>query len=134
MGSRGKVKHRTPRPSPLGEGAPVRTLGRMRGRRTEGFRRGKQEYHVGNFPLFFVIAEEISTFPLIRHGFAVPPSPEGQCHQLKEPGPVFPVIARQCAHWRGNPFPLATSRFCTCYQGENGLPRRFAPNTYLSGC
>ena len=23
--------------------------------------------------------------------------------------------------------PLKMSRFCTCYQGENGLPRRFAP-------
>ena len=85
MGSRGKVKHRTPRPSPLGEGAPVRTLGRMRGRRTEGFRRGKQEYHVGNFPLFFVIADEIYTFPLIRHGFAVPPSPEGEGFALHHP-------------------------------------------------
>ena len=28
--------------------------------------------------LFLVSAEEISTFPLIRHGFAVPPSPEGE--------------------------------------------------------
>ena len=38
-------------------------------------------------------------------------SPPGQCHQLKEPGPVFPVIASQCAHWRGNPFPLQRHDF-----------------------
>ena len=37
--------------------------------------------------------------------------PPGQCHQLKEPGPVFPVIASQCAHWRGNPFPLQRHDF-----------------------
>ena len=37
--------------------------------------------------------------------------PGGQCHQLKEPGPVFPVIASQCAHWRGNPFPLQRHDF-----------------------
>ncbi|MDY4583597.1 MAG: hypothetical protein SPD81_12245, partial [Candidatus Faecousia sp.] len=37
--------------------------------------------------------------------------PRGQCHQLKEPGPVFPVIASQCAHWRGNPFPLQRHDF-----------------------
>ena len=31
-----------------------------------------------NLSTFPVSAEEISTFPLIRHGFAVPPSPEGE--------------------------------------------------------
>ena len=39
------------------------------------------------------------------------PFPPGQCHQLKEPGPVFPVIASRCAHWRGNPFPLQRHDF-----------------------
>ena len=32
--------------------------------------------------------------------------------------PKFPVIANQCAHWCGNPFPR---------QKRYGLPRRFAP-------
>ncbi|MCI7808823.1 hypothetical protein MR626_06000, partial [bacterium] len=29
--------------------------------------------------------EEISTLPLIRHGFAVPPSPEGEGFALRNP-------------------------------------------------
>ena len=39
------------------------------------------------------------------------PSPGGQCHQLKEPGSDFPVIANQSADWCGNPFPLQRPDF-----------------------
>ena len=39
------------------------------------------------------------------------PSPGGQCHQLKETGPDFPVIANQFADWCGNPFPLQRPDF-----------------------
>ena len=39
------------------------------------------------------------------------PSPSGQCHQLKEPVPDFPVIANQSADWCGNPFPLQRPDF-----------------------
>ena len=53
--------------------------------------------------------------------------PKGQCHQLKEPGSDFPVIANQSAFLVWQSVPLAASRFRTCYQGENGLPRRCAP-------
>ena len=71
----------TPKPSPSGEGAPVRTLGRMRGYRAEYFHCRKKELNVGNF-LFIATSVKISTFPLIRHGFAVPPSPEGNVINL----------------------------------------------------
>ncbi|MDY4582850.1 MAG: hypothetical protein SPD81_08375, partial [Candidatus Faecousia sp.] len=37
--------------------------------------------------------------------------PPGQCHQLKETGPDFPVIANQSADWCGNPFPLQRPDF-----------------------
>ena len=37
--------------------------------------------------------------------------PKGQCHQLKEPVPDFPVIANQSADWCGNPFPIQRPDF-----------------------
>ena len=39
------------------------------------------------------------------------PSPLGQCHQLKELASTYDVIASQCSHWRGNPFPLQRPDF-----------------------
>ena len=39
------------------------------------------------------------------------PSPVGQCHQLKELASTYDVIASQCSHWRGNPFPLQRPDF-----------------------
>ena len=56
---------------------------------------------------------EIPGMYAVKDRFAQHPlaPPLGQCHQLKEPGPVFPVIASQCAHWRGNPFPLQRHDF-----------------------
>ena len=49
--------------------------------------------------LVFVRMTERNTFP------------RGQCHQLKEPGSDFPVIANQSADWCGNPFPLQRPDF-----------------------
>ena len=37
--------------------------------------------------------------------------PRWQCHQLKELVSTYDVIASQCAHWRGNPFPLQRPDF-----------------------
>ena len=39
------------------------------------------------------------------------PSPVGQCHQLKELASTYDVIASQCSHWRGNPFPIQRPDF-----------------------
>ena len=39
------------------------------------------------------------------------PSPLGQCYQLKELASTYDVIASQCSHWRGNPFPLQRPDF-----------------------
>ena len=46
---------------------------------------------------------------LAAHPKSLPP--RGQCHQLKETGPDFPVIANQSADWCGNPFPLQRPDF-----------------------
>ena len=48
---------------------------------------------------------------LIRPGLRRATFPPGQCHQLKEPGSDFPVIANQSADWCGNPFPLQRPDF-----------------------
>ena len=47
------------------------------------------------------------------------------------------VIASQCAHWRGNPFPLMQSIFSEILRKLRrfgyGLPRRFAPRNDSAG-
>ena len=52
------------------------------------------------------------------------PPLSGQCHQLKEPGPDFPVIVRSAATWQ-SVFSLVTGAKSGRCKG-NGLPRHLS--------
>ena len=63
---------------------------------------------IKNFLIVFAQQPDKLVFAGLRRTI---PSPGGQCHQLKETGPDFPVIANQSADWCGNPFPLQRPDF-----------------------
>ena len=70
---------------PLGGRCPSAHTGADEGLTHRRFPSHRIRSATSNLSPFIVPAEEISTLPLIRHGFAVPPSPEGEGFAFPHP-------------------------------------------------
>ena len=111
---------------PLGGRCPSAHTGADEGLTHRRFPSHRIRSATSNLSPFIVPAEEISTLPLIRHGLAVPPSPEGEGHAFRYP----------CKHQftgllgETDVYILLYRIFPLCTRGKNvNIPRQKSPGS-----